>query len=479
MMKITKKPFQDLLKNGNTKLFGISITVSVLIGLFATNLMPATYHAQSLLYLRVSNKAPVEYKDPTGTKHSYLNVIQNQRAYTAFRVSTYLFLLHTPDEYERISKEAGYKLDPSLLDIYFVSGTNLLTIAITSDDPVKSAKLANATTDELIRLITELELIGSKLKFAPTVGTKLIQQANAETEPVAPLPLRNFLLSIYVGILSGFIWKRYQQSNKKTISSYHDVEALVELKCFGTFPDLQKGLQSSNFLTTQEFMLEEQIRRFRTSLNSIIVDKQKNLFLLCSTTPGEGTDFFAEQVAKSFIGIGKSVCLLQADQLKDEKLNLSDFIVHDVSLYLVQETKFKHFEIPVSTEKPTYLVSPLITNRPNEVLQSKQFTSLLQHLQSQFELVLIIGAPLLAFSDSAIIAQYCDETFYVVKHQKPVKQQVINGMQGLNGVGIRPIGFVYTGAPLEDLNLYGKDADQPEVTLQSDSDSKVLHHEVH
>jgi receptor protein-tyrosine kinase len=112
---------------------------------------------------------------------------------------------------------------------------------------------------------------------------------------------------------------------------------------------------------------------------------------------------------------------------------------------VLQKTKFPRLMV---------LAAGPIPPNPSELLGSMAAKKLLSDLRAQFDYVIIDSAPLLAVTDSAILATEADGAIIVVRSGKTKRDQLAHATSALRDVGAPLLGAVLSMMPARGGGAY-------------------------
>lgn len=179
-----------------------------------------------------------------------------------------------------------------------------------------------------------------------------------------------------------------------------------------------------------------QFSNYGESIKSIVVT---------SSNPSEGKSTTAVNLAASFVQIGKKVLLIDADMRHptqnkllylDNSKGLSTLLasIQDME-NIIQSVPLEHGALDVITAGP-------IPPNPAEMLNSAVMERFLKVFTAHYDLVMIDTPPVLAITDSQILARIADATLLVVDTNKTKSRHVIESKKRLDNVGAHLIGTV-------------------------------------
>ena len=190
----------------------------------------------------------------------------------------------------------------------------------------------------------------------------------------------------------------------------------------------------------------ESLRSLRTALQFAMIDAANKVVLFSGPTPGIGKSFTSVNFAAVLAAGGKRVLLIDADMRKghihqflgmQRGHGLSELITGAFTLAdVVRVTDVANLEvITTGTLPPT----------PGELLTSPSIARLLQSLEANYDLVLIDTPPVLAVSDTQVLAPNAGTVFLVARADVTSIGEVQESTKRLQQVGVRVKGVVFNG----------------------------------
>ena len=451
--------FPNLLEHRSRKVaVAIFMVALISLGALSATITPKTYSSEAIVYLRLNSKAILDsqQKDPnmkfTGSALARIN------GYTRVKSITYLHLMFYGDTViGELSKEMGRKLIPGTTYYLTIPAMNLWKFKAFGPTPEDSAKLANLLVNKLIALIDELEKLNYGKDYQATIGSVKIQDAVPVSKPITPVPLRNFFLSIILGILLILLFNKLRSNSSRYLKSIADVTKATGLKSVGIVPEKF----SDNRITDSDIagaeLFSNFINQIRTALLAQNRDQSSQIILFTAALPDQGTSFITEQVANSFAQVGKTVCYVHANlHTQGSSQSIGENQGIDLSSLVLDYDPVTPHVFSAQKSSVTHASVNTPGSAPSELFLKPEFSLLVTKLRNSFDYVLIDGPPLLTVSDSAVLAKFSDTTVFVVRASEITRAQARNAVQGLTGIGITPIGFILNSVPEHELKIDGK-----------------------
>jgi tyrosine-protein kinase Etk/Wzc len=234
----------------------------------------------------------------------------------------------------------------------------------------------------------------------------------------------NRLLIVIVGLVLGigmgvgFAFVRNHFDN--TIKTPEDISNR-NINILAWIPQIE-GIDSNNrefeFIVAKkpDASASEAYRALRTRIKFSKIDKESlKVILITSPTAQEGKTTTAINLAGSLAQANFKTLILDADLRKPR--------VHSVfnhkrfpgfTDYFFGQTSFEEIIRKTTLNNLYYVSAGTIPPNPSEILGSNQMESFLEKLKNNFDYVIIDSPPLIAVTDSEILAQIADGTMLVV-----------------------------------------------------------------
>jgi len=282
-------------------------------------------------------------------------------------------------------------------------------------------------TDLYVSLLNSVQQL--RLAKEGQVGNvRLVDTAAVPEERVKPKRAMVVVLAAALGLLAGLALAFLRNSLRPGIKDPADIEQYVGLNVFATVPhaDAQlvharnaksnvPGIHVLAVLAPQDAAVES-LRSLRTALQFAMLDSANNVVLVTGPTPGVGKTFTSANFA-AVLGAGNKKVLLVDGDLRKGHLHRYFGMgrVHGLSDVVSGSVKFEdalHRQVVPNVD---LLTTGTLPPNPAEVLMTPATLNLIRQLATQYELVIIDSPPVLAASDSAILAPLAGAVFMVAR----------------------------------------------------------------
>ncbi len=201
----------------------------------------------------------------------------------------------------------------------------------------------------------------------------------------------------------------------------------------------------------------ESLRSLRTALQFAMLDAPNNIVLLTSPTPGVGKSFVCANFATVLAAAGRRVLLIDADLRKghvhkifgqQRGLGLSELIAGGQTLDQVLR--------PDAAPGLDFISTGTLPPNPAELLMSPTHVDLLKALSARYDVVIMDSPPVLAVSDTAVLASQAGTVFLMARAEVTSLPEMQESIKRLEQSGASLRGAVFNGLDLSRrANRYG------------------------
>ena len=184
----------------------------------------------------------------------------------------------------------------------------LLRVDATASSPELAQQIASVESDEIIRLVKNLETPSDEEIPAPIIA-RLAGKPSLESSPVSPdIPLY-LAIGLLVSLLVGIVGALLRDLLDTSVKSSEDVEKLTGNALMATLPFDPVVKQQPLSIENGSGSLAEAFRVLRTNLQFSNLDATRQMIVVTSAVPDEGKTFVATNLAISIAKSGRSVLL--------------------------------------------------------------------------------------------------------------------------------------------------------------------------
>ena len=167
--------------------------------------------------------------------------------------------------------------------------------------------------------------------------------------------------------------------------------------------------------------------------------------VMTSSVPNEGKSTCSMELAKAIATSGKTVLLVEADMRRRTMASLLG--VHAAAgVYAVLSDQVDLRDAVVNTDTPNLYFLDTEPNIPNpaDIISSKRFHRLVEHMEQSYDYVLFDMPPVGTFVDAAILSTLVDGTIMVVRPGEVKRTELVDAYEQLQKAGANILGICAT-----------------------------------
>ncbi len=381
--------------------YWISIVAISLIGLVGATIVtlvsPPTYTARSAVFLAVRG----------GDSASELAQGAN---YATNQVRSYAQVATTPTVLQPVITKLQLDITPAKLaqsvTVSIPTNTALIEIAVVDGNPELGARIAQATSEQLVATVDQLSPADSNGKRA--VVATIVTPATVPLEKTTPRTTLNLAVGLLIGLLVGFGQAILRNTLDRSIRTEDDVARATDHSVIAKIPfDSDAAEHPLVMFTDPHSLRAESYRKLRTNLQFLQVAKgsDKNSFVVTSSIAGEGKSTTSINLASTLAEGGEKVLLIDADLRRStvaKYLNLEGSV--GLTTILLGRAHLEDVVQPIGSGGLHIVAAGEIPPNPAELLASDAMKRLLDEAMQSYDTVVLDGAPLLPVTDAAILS---------------------------------------------------------------------------
>ncbi len=316
----------------------------------------------------------------------------------------------------------------------------------------RDVKVNNELYTSLLNSFQQLRLV----KEGKVGNVRIVDVAAVPERPVKPKRILVVALAAVLGLFAGLALAFLRNSLRPGIKDPTDIEQHAGLHVFATVPHSEAQVQRAKAIKAKtsgthvlavlapQDPVVESLRSLRTALQFAMLDVSSNVVLITGPTPGIGKSFTSVNFAAVLGAADKRVLLIDAD-LRKGHLNqyfgqgrergLSEVVSGSVPL----ADALRHNVAP----NVDFLATGTLPPNPAELLMSPATQALLQQVASQYDLVIIDTPPVLAASDTAILAPQAGAVFMVARAEVTSLGELQESAKRLLQSGVQTRGVIF------------------------------------
>jgi len=313
-----------------------------------------------------------------------------------------------------------------------------------SSDETVAADRVDSLSDQ----IAGLELQVASLTAPDITPGTLIQPAEVPALPSSPDHRQDAALGFVAGLVLGVGFAFLRERMDDRIHGRAELEAAVEAPVLAVVPKVKGWRKRSQTrlvtASASDSPAGEAYRTLRTNLQFISRDASMRVISVTSPHAGEGKTTTVANLATTLALTGKRVMALSADLRKprlhrffglDNEDGLSSVLAGQAQLADVARRVEGLDSLRLVTSGP-------VPPNPAELLSSDAMESLLMHLRSSADYIVIDTPPALVVTDAMIVAPRVDGVVVVVDADETTGAAASHTIEQLEQVGAKVIGSV-------------------------------------
>ena len=277
---------------------------------------------------------------------------------------------------------------------------------------------------------------------------EILETASPAEVPSEPEKEKVLAVALVLGLLLGGGIALARDQLDQTIHSTDEISELLGLPVLGAVPAMSRRQKiqerGRTVLLRPESHEAETFRTIRTALFFGASRDRARTILVTSPSPGDGKSTLVSNLAVAMARAGQKTLVLDADFRRPMQHIIFGLDPRERCLHSVLTGKMKLSAAiqPTGPGGPYLLTYGQGVSNPAEILNSRQFASLLRRLVEVFDRVLIDAPPVTVVTDAQIIGALCDVTVVVLRAEKSTRRVACRTIDALQGVGARVLGVV-------------------------------------
>lgn len=263
----------------------------------------------------------------------------------------------------------------------------------------------------------------TSMSLASTADKAKIIEPAAFVDKVSPKGIITLLIAFILGVAipAGIIYLRELLRSK--ILGHDDVEKLTQLPIIGDIPTASANGSKGNIVIQENKsnLMSEIFRGLRTNLQLAGDDKEK-VFIVTSTTTGEGKTFIASNLAMSLALLEKKTIMVGLDIRKprmaelfsigDRQHGITNILANEECNW--EEVKAQIVASGVNHNLDLLTAGPTPAN-PGELMVRKSLKQTIALLKEHYDYVIIDTAPVGLVADTLQLSKLADRTLFVCR----------------------------------------------------------------
>ncbi|HEX7643159.1 MAG TPA: polysaccharide biosynthesis tyrosine autokinase [Burkholderiaceae bacterium] len=298
------------------------------------------------------------------------------------------------------------------------------------------------------------------VKAGKVSNVRLIDAPMMPETPARPNRPKIIGLSVAAGLLLGLSIAFFRKISSRRIEDPRRLEKVLGARVvYTTIPhsEAQRGLPGKRHPEHEELPLLahadpgdiaiESLRNFRTVFQNANARFRNNVVLISGPTPGVGKSFVSMNFAAVMAASGKRVLLVDAD-LRKGNLHRHFGLARDRGLSEVIRGSCAAKDAIHNGihENLDFLSTGALPPNPSEFLLHRNFGELMRQLSAEYDYVLLDPPPILAVSDTLVIAAHAGAIFILARANVTSESEINESIKRFNQAGIAPEGILFNDA---------------------------------
>jgi capsular exopolysaccharide synthesis family protein len=436
---------------------------------FVTLMVVGLAAAFSALSTKVYESSTQFFVSTTGASDS--GALLQGNTFTQQRVKSYAQLLTTPRVLDPVAQTTGVELQDLEKSVSATSppDTVLIDVAVRDADPETAQQVAAEIAGVFPAIVSALESPAGT--DTSPVKVTVVQPPTISTTPVSPQPLRNVVLGLGLGLLSGLGIAVLRETLDRTVKTLDDLKAVTDIPVLGVIAyDPTAPRRPLIVEVDPRSPRSEAFRAMRTNLTFIDAADHPQSIVVTSSVASEGKSTVTMNLALTMAQAGVRVCLIEADLRRpkvleymgmDGSVGLTDALIGQAHIHdLLQQ--YGNTNLWVIGSGP-------IPPNPSELLGSAQMRNTLAELLTHFDQVIIDAPPTLPVTDAAVLSTIVDGAIVVAGSGFVEREQLAHTLGAIESVNGRVLGLVLNRVPKETSGQYSR----YEYSLPDDEATRV------
>lgn len=339
------------------------------------------------------------------------------------------------------------------------NGTVVLSVSVDSTDADEAARIADAVSAELIRVVEGVAPADSEGRA--TVRVTTVTPAAVPASPSSPDTGLNLLAGLVGGTALGVLYAWLRERLDTRVRTAEDLARVTDLPLLASL-DTPPGADAGRDLVVvnaPRSPAAEAFRSLRTAVQFTARPGQPLTLLVTSSHAAEGKSTVAANLAETLSESGLRVALVDADLRRP---SLADVFGLEggagLTTVLIGRAQVSDVLQDWGRSGLHVLTSGPLPPNPSELLSSPAMAGVLATLGETHDVVLVDGAPLLPVTDSAVLARLVSGTLLIADAGRTRRPAVADSLALLRRVEARVAGVVLTHVRQRTAVGYGYEA---------------------
>jgi capsular exopolysaccharide synthesis family protein len=266
------------------------------------------------------------------------------------------------------------------------------------------------------------------LSRASTTSDIVVVNPPIAGAPISPKPLLNYGVGLSIGLLLPLLVFVILEVLNNRIQSRDDIEKITSVPVIGGIghnPEINQLV----IVEKPRSIMAESFRAVRSNLNYFTSNKEKQVFMVTSSIPGEGKSFTSLNLACVFALAGKRTILIGADLRRPklyQELGLENSL--GLSQYLSSMAALDQVIQTTSVANLSFIPGGQMPPNPSELLIRPAMEEMLTKLKDLFDYIIVDTPPLSLVTDAFVLSQFANHVIFVIR-QDYTPRMALTGLE--------------------------------------------------
>jgi succinoglycan biosynthesis transport protein ExoP len=318
--------------------------------------------------------------------------------------------------------------------------------AIEYNDIKREQETDQALYNSVISRLKEVDLT-KQLTESPV----RIHEEAVGAAPIRPSATKKWIQSLLGGVAAGIALAIVLFLLDTSIKTVDQIEHLTGVNVIAAIPKLSLSTRASVLVANEERsgIVAESFRSLRASLTLHRLNENARTFLFSSSMPSEGKTFCSSNYAVTLAQQGFNTLFIDADLRKPggSIVFFGENRKPGLSEVLMKTCAMKNAIMPTHIDNLNILTAGGRSPNPSELLTFDNIERVLSEALSKYDRVVVDSAPLLAVSDTLLIAPHIDLCTLVVRAFSTPRKMVMRAIKSLEETKTEPAGLILNFLP--------------------------------
>jgi succinoglycan biosynthesis transport protein ExoP len=293
---------------------------------------------------------------------------------------------------------------------------------------------------------------------------RIVSRAAVPARPSSPNVPLNLLIGMGLALAAGCAGVVVSELLDDGVATSEDVETGLAYPLVGSIPlvssvakGLERGVPPADFLIQKPLSaFAEGVRSLRTAILFSRVGQKVSVIAMTSSLPGEGKTTTAVCLARSAAQAGQRVVIVDCDLRRRAVGRLLGIEPEHGLLEVLNDVARLKSALHLDELSGAYVLPLTQTGfTPKDVFNSAAMDDLLGTLKGQFDLVILDTAPVLAVSDTRVIASKADAVVLLARWRATPKKAIGHALRLLEDTGAHIAGVALAQVDMKAQARYG------------------------